>query len=89
MLTVLDAGNLDFGAVGCDGDRFSVQTMMIYWVFYLLLKPVRHYCGSCGAVAVLVDRLTPGHLVRNQNRTHEVIAKSSHHCDNILKIHPE
>lgn len=40
MLTVLDAGNLD-GVVGGDGDRFSVQTM-VYWFFYLLLKPVRH-----------------------------------------------
>lgn len=85
MLTVVDAGNLD-GAVGCDGDSFSVQTM-IYWVFYLLFDSVHHYLVV--VVDLLVDRLTPGHRVRSQNRKQPLIAKSSHHCDNILKIHPE
>lgn len=69
MLTVLDAGNLD-GVVGGDGDRFSVQTM-VYWFFYLLLKPVRHcwWWHCCCWWPASVDRLSPGHPVRNSYET--------------------
>lgn len=83
MLTVLDAGNVD-GAVGCDGERFSVQTM-VYWFFYLLWNMNRHYCSSW---AVAVGRLLPGHHVRSQYRKQTVTAKYSHRYGNILKIHP-
>lgn len=85
MLTVLvDAGNLGADGSGV-GDGFSVQTM-VYWVFYLLTMADRHYYSWW--VVVVDDRLTPGHLVRNQNRIRSMIAKYSHHFGNILKIHP-